>query len=243
MLPNASPCELEAELPGRVVRAIERRGKYLVMRLDRGALVVHRRMTGNLILRPPEGPPAPHTHLVISFDDGQELHFVDPRKFGRVYYFRSGDDLAAFLAARLGPEPLGDLTPEQLAERLQRRGGRLKPLLLDQAFLAGLGNLYTDEALWLAGLHPLRVARSLTRAEAERLHAAMVEVLEAAIRRRGTSLSDYRDAEGVPGENQHHLRVYGRHGQPCARCGANIQRQVVVQRGTWTCPVCQPLSP
>src|SRR6266540_7426182 len=142
MLPNASPSEVERALPGQTVLAVERRGKYLVLRLSSGAaLVIHRKMSGNLVLRGADGQRDPHTHLVLAFDDGAELHFVDPRKFGRVYYFSSSLELEAFFSTRLGPEPLDELTPARLAELLRARRRRLKSLLLDQSFLAGMGNL------------------------------------------------------------------------------------------------------
>jgi formamidopyrimidine-DNA glycosylase len=240
MLPNTAPAELEAVLPGRVVEAVERRGKYLILRLsDGGALVLHRKMSGNLLRRPAASPPERHTHLVLTFDDGSELQFVDPRKFGRIYYFQTAEALEAFFAARLGPEPLDELTPARLAELLTGRRRRLKSLLLDQGFLAGLGNLYVDEALWLARLHPERSADSLTRVEVRRLAEAIPEVLQNAIQRRGTSLATYLDATGEPGRNQDYLLAYGRAGQPCQRCGRPIQRRLTVQRGTWYCPRCQ----
>jgi formamidopyrimidine-DNA glycosylase len=164
------------------------------------------------------------------------LRFVDPRKFGRVYLFRSSGELDAFLAERLGPEPLDGTA---LAERLRGRRGRIKSLLLDQAFLAGIGNLYADEALWEAGIHPLRNADSLTPDEVARLAAAIQGVLLKAIERRGTSFSSYLDAEGTPGENQDFLQVYGRASQPCPRCGAPIHRLVINHRSAHVCLSCQ----
>lgn len=244
MLPNATPDLLEAALPGERVEGVERRGKYLLLRLGSGAtLAIHRKMSGNLVLRPAGSLRERHTHLVLSFDDRAELHFVDPRKFGRVYYFPDSAGLEAFIAARLGPEPLADLTAERLGGLLRGRRGRLKSLLLDQRFLAGVGNLYADEALWRAGLHANRRADGLSPDEVERLAEAIRTVLERAIARRGTSFSSYLDAAGQPGENQDHLLVYGRAGQPCQRCGATIERRIMAQRGTWFCPRCQPAPP
>jgi formamidopyrimidine-DNA glycosylase len=241
MLPNVGPEDLRQALVGRTVQAVERRGKYLLVRLnDRAALVLHRKMTGNVLVGPAEAPPRRHIHLVVSFEDGRDLRFVDPRKFGRVYYFPDEEALQGFLAERLGPEPLAELSAEELANLLRRRTGRLKPLLLNQLFLAGIGNLYADEILWAARLHPLRPANSLTPEEVERLHQAVQDVLGEAIGRRGTSLSDYLDATGEPGRNQDYLRVYGRAGQPCPRCGAAVSKMTVGQRGTWYCAACQP---
>lgn len=243
MLPLNAADELETLLPGQVVEAVGRRGKYLLLHLSGGGtLVVHRKMSGNLLLRPAEMPPEPHTHLVLTFANGPALHFVDPRKFGRVYYLPDHPALERFVDARLGPEPLDGLTGDRLAELIGRRRRRLKALLLDQSVLAGLGNLYADEALWQARLHPERRADDLTRAELGRLADAIRTVLEQAIERRGTTLSDYVGALGEPGENQHFLEAYGRAGQPCSRCGRAIERRVMVQRGTWFCGGCQRLS-
>lgn len=240
MLPNADPGEVCAALCGQTVEAVKRRGKYVILSFaSGGALVIHRKMSGNLVLQSPDSLRERHTHLVLTFDDGCELHFVDPRKFGRIYYFPNGEALERFTATRLGPEPLDDLTPTRLAALLGSRRRRLKALLLDQSFIAGLGNLYADEALWLARLHPERPGNSLSRAETARLAGAIRDVLQSAIDRRGTSLSDYVDATGEPGENQAYLLVYGRAGHPCQRCGTRIERRLMVQRGTWFCPRCQ----
>jgi formamidopyrimidine-DNA glycosylase len=240
MLPLNEPAELAAALPGQRITAVERRGKYLLLRLAAGgALLIHRKMSGNLLLRPAERPWQRHTHLVLVLEGGSALHFVDPRKFGRLYYFADDAELGGFLGARLGPEPLGDLTPGGLAALLAGRRRQLKPLLLDQSFLAGLGNLYTDETLWQARLHPARTAESLSRAEVGRLWQAIREVLERAIERRGTTLNDYVGALGEPGENQHFLEAYGRAGQPCRRCATPIERLLIAQRGTWLCRRCQ----
>ncbi len=247
MLPNATPEHVAAALRGQAVAAVDRRGKYLLLHFSGGqSLAIHRKMSGNLLLRPAGARPEAHTHLVLELDDGSALRFVDPRKFGRVYLFESAAEREAFLAARLGPEPLGDLNAGALACRLRGRRARVKSLLLDQSFLAGVGNLYADEALWEAGIHPQRRADSLTPAEAERLADALQQVLERAIRRRGTSFSAYRDAEGSPGENQAYLNVYGkgpgpgRTAQPCPRCGTPVQRIVLGQRSSHLCPHCQP---
>lgn len=240
MLPNVAPDELARALVGRSIRAVERRGKYLLLRLDHGAsLVIHRKMTGNLIVVPSDAPVQRHTHLVLSLEDGRDLRLVDPRKFARVYHFPDDELLRGFVEARLGPEPLAELSAEGLADLLRPRRGRLKPLLLNQLFLAGIGNLYADEILWQARLHPLRAASSLSADEVARLHQAIQLVLQEAIERRGTSLSDYLDARGEPGRNQDYLRAYGRAGQPCPRCGEPIARMVIGQRGTWYCPRCQ----
>lgn len=237
MLPNTSEAELQHALGGREVQTVDRRGKYLLIGFDDDQwLAVHRKMSGNLLRQDAATPLAAHTHLRVELDDGTELRFVDARKFGRVYLFRSRDELDDFLAERLGPDSLVDLDAGVLAAKLRGRKGRLKPLLLDQAFLAGVGNLYADEALWQARLHPLRTADSLSRQEVARLAEAIKLVLVLGIERRGTSFSTYRDSDGSAGENQDHLNVYGREGQPCPRCGAPIRRIVIGARSSYFCP-------
>ncbi|HZO25902.1 MAG TPA: DNA-formamidopyrimidine glycosylase [Chloroflexota bacterium] len=244
MAPNATLETLAKTAVGRTIESIARRGKYVIVGLSGDAyLVLHRKMSGNLVLRTTDLPAAPHNHLSVTFDDGWRLDFVDPRKFGRIYLFRGRDALDAFLDERLGPEPL-EIQRGELDTLLERRRGRLKSLLLDQTFLAGIGNLYADEILWEACLHPQRSVESLTTRERTRLHEAIQQILTTAIERRGTSLSDYVDAEGEPGTNQEFLQVYGRAGLPCTRekCGRPIVRLVVAQRGTWLCPSCQPIA-
>jgi formamidopyrimidine-DNA glycosylase len=243
MLPNTSEDELNAVLNGLAVTAVDRRGKFLLMGFDSDRwLAIHRKMSGNLLLRPSDAPPELHTHLQLGFDDGTLLRFIDARKFGRVYLFPSAQDLAQFMDERLGPEPLTELDAATLAARLKGRKARLKVLLLDQAFVAGVGNLYADEALWQARLHPLRAADSLKPREIGKLASAIREVLTLGIERRGTSFSNYRDADDTPGDNQNHLQVYGREGQPCPRCGKPIQRIVIGQRSAHFCARCQKLT-
>jgi formamidopyrimidine-DNA glycosylase len=240
MLPNTSEAELQLALSGRQVRTVERRGKYLLVGFDDDQwLAVHRKMSGNLLLQKADIPAQRHTHLSIQLDDGEQLRFVDARKFGRVYLFRSRDQLDDFLAERLGPDSLIDLDEAVLAAKLHGRKARLKSLLLDQAFLAGVGNLYADEALWAARLNPLRTADSLSRREVNRLARAIKQVLVMGIERRGTSFSTYRDSDGSAGENQEFLNVYGREGQPCLRCGTPIRRILIGQRSSYFCPRCQ----
>ena len=198
-------------------------------------------MTGELTVTAPEHPSGKHHHLTFVLADGRELRFADIRKFGRIRLLDAGD-LAA-LDAGLGPEPLApSLTAEAFHARLRARKRAIKPLLLDQGFLAGVGNIYADEALFAARIHPLRPASSLSPAEASRLLEALRQVLGGAIERRGTTLRNYRDGLGQSGGNQFHLRIYNlAEGAPCPRCGTPVQRLVVGQRGTKVCPRCQPL--
>ncbi len=229
-------------LRDRPVTGVARRAKYLIVRLDRDeALVVHLRMTGQLTLQDAADEPDSHTHVVLRLDDGSQLFFRDTRKFGRLWLLDA--EGLEVLEMRLGPEPLDEaLTAEEFRTLLRRRKGRLKPLLLDQKLIAGLGNIYVDEALWLAKLHPLQTVPALDDGAIDRLHAAIRVVLKDAIQRRGTSFSDYRDARGEAGENQNFLQVYGRNGQPCPRCGTPIEKTLVAQRGTHLCPACQKLA-
>jgi formamidopyrimidine-DNA glycosylase len=237
MVPNTTEAELGETLVGKAVVGVERRGKYLLIGFEDDLwLSVHRKMSGNLLLVSGEAPLERHTHLVVGLDGGEELRFVDARKFGRVYLFHSREELTDFLAERLGPDSLEELDADVLAEKLRKRKGRIKSLLLDQAFLAGVGNLYADEALWEAKLHPLRTADSLSTREVKRLATAIKQVLVLGIERRGTSFSTYRDSDGTPGENQEYLNAYGREGLPCPRCGSLIKRIVIGQRSAFFCP-------
>jgi formamidopyrimidine-DNA glycosylase len=244
MVPNSSEAELHAALVGRRVTAVDRRGKYLLIGFDEDVwLTIHRKMSGNLLLRPARAPREPHTHLEVAFDNDTLVRFVDARKFGRVHLFASSEALGVFLAERLGPDSLVELDETLLIARLRGRRGRIKSLLLDQAFLAGVGNLYADEALWEARLHPSRTADSLSQAEVRRLAVAIKQVLALGIERRGTSFSTYRDADDTPGDNQRFLKVYGRESEPCPRCQRPISRVVIGARSSHFCPRCQSLAP
>ncbi|MCB0216840.1 MAG: bifunctional DNA-formamidopyrimidine glycosylase/DNA-(apurinic or apyrimidinic site) lyase [Chloroflexi bacterium] len=238
-LPLNAPAELDARIRGQVVEAVGRRGKYIVLDLSADQLLVHLKMSGRLQVAPADSAPNPHAYVVLGLDGGDELRFHDPRKFGRIYLLADPEPILG----QLGPEPLDPaFTLARFRARLAGRRGRLKPLLLDQAFLAGLGNIYVDESLWQARLHPLRPADTLAAGEQAALHAAIVDVLTRAVAARGTSFSraGYRDLSGNMGEMQGSLRVFQRHGQPCPRCGRTIERMRVGQRGTHLCPGCQP---
>jgi formamidopyrimidine-DNA glycosylase len=218
---------------GRAVQHVRRRGKYIVLDLDRGALLFHLRMSGDLYLRPHEAPVEPHEHTRLILENGWELRFRDVRKFGRIYLV----DDPQILLARLGPEPLDpDFRPPDLARLLAKRHGALKPALMDQTLLAGLGNIYTDEALHRARLHPRRLCSSLNEEEIQRLWRAIRAALRAGLRHNGASI----DAAYRGGGFQKHFRVYRRTGLPCPSCGTPIQRIVLSQRSTHFCPACQP---
>lgn len=226
-------------LKGQVIEGVRRRGKYLLLPLSSGqTLVVHLKMTGALLWRPAGYPPDPHTRAVWRLDQGQEIRFADTRRLGNLWLV----DAPALdsLIGELGPEPLDpSFTPQVLAARLGRRSAPIKATLLDQTMVAGLGNIYADESLWEAAIQPLRPAAKLATPEVTRLHEAIGQVLSRALANRGTSFSDYRDAQGRPGANQGHLRVYGRAGQACYRCGAIIQRMVLRGRSSYFCSTCQ----
>ncbi len=224
-------------LRGQSITAVTRRGKHIILHLSEGdSLIVHLRMTGQMLITPVDAPLHKHTRLTWKLDDNRELRFVDQRKFGRVWLT---DDPAAFLA-KLGPEPLSDeFTPQEMAKLLQRKA-RIKPLLLNQHVLAGLGNIYVDEALFRAGVHPLRAANSLDAAESDALYHAIRYVLRRGIENGGTTFDGtYLNVIGETGNHQEELRVYKRAGEPCYRCGAAIERIVVGGRGTHFCPQCQ----
>lgn len=201
---------------------IGRRGKYLLMTLsDNKTLVVHLRMTGRWVLCHQEEPEIPHTHVVFTLDDGKQLRYTDIRQFGGMILAPSDRVMELPGLAMLGPEPLDeDFTLESLAQALQRKRTKLKSLLLDQRFLAGLGNIYADEALARAGLHPDRTGNSLNEDEVRRLYQNIRSVLSEGIESRGTSFRDYVDGEGRKGEFQERLWAYGREGEPCRRCGS-----------------------
>jgi formamidopyrimidine-DNA glycosylase len=235
------PAEFEGRLRDRPVTGIGRRGKHLLIALDGDeTLVVHRRMSGNLVFMPP-APDEAYARVIFALDDGRRLLYTDPRKFGRIALL-SAPELAASLA-ELGPEPLApEFTPAVLAERLAGRDRGLKSLLLDQAVVAGLGNIYADEALYRARLHPLRRASSLTPEEIAALHAGIQGALRTGVEHGGTTFGRHRGVYSEAGTNLEHVEVYRRTGQPCLRCGTPIQRITVAQRGTHFCPNCQRLA-
>ena len=228
-------------LRGRQVLAAGRRAKWVVLTLDDGwALALHLRMSGSITVHGPGAHPDAYTHLVLLLDDGRQVFFHDTRKFGRARLLDSAG-LAALEGAH-GVEPLSDaFTPDLLAGLLRRRA-RLKPLLLDQKVIAGIGNIYADEALWNAQLHPLCSSHSLSDDEIARLHSGIRLALLQGLEHGGSTLRDYRNGYGEPGSNQEHFNVYDRRGQPCPRCGTPIEKIVVGQRGTHLCPFCQRLE-
>ena len=227
--------EVMEELEGDRVTAVERRGKYLLLRFESGlALLVHLRMTGGFGFSPTH-----HERAVLELDDGSRLAYRDTRRFG-TWLVLEDVDLDPYLSAKNGPEPLGSgFTAAWLAAQLARRRAPLKAVLLDQRVVAGLGNIYADEALWRARLNPVRPASELDREEVGRLHRAIRAALRAGIERQGSTLRDYAAPDGSSGSMQDEFRAYGREGLPCPRCRVPIAKTRVGGRGTWFCPHCQ----
>ena len=230
---------------GRTIRSVGRRAKYLLLELERdglssGWLVGHLRMTGRMQIDPAGSDGGPYCRVRLLLSGGRALHFIDVRKFGRLRYAPKPEQVLP----ALGPEPLEDgFSADWLHQGLQARKRQLKPLLLDQSFLAGLGNIYVDEALFDSGLHPLDSSQRVSRPRAGALHGSIQRVLRAALAEDGSSFDQfYRTPEGQPGRYQDQFLVYGRQGQPCRQCGREIVKLVVAQRGTHICTRCQRLS-
>jgi len=246
------PAALEQHLPGRQIEAVERYGKFMLLRLSSvtrdtvagsngdaapASLLVHLGMTGHIAPAPAGQPLEKHTHVCLLLDDGRELRYTDARRFGRIAYLTKA--LLIEELTRFGADPL-EVSKEEFADRICGRRARIKSLLLDQSVLRGVGNIYADESLWGAKIHPARLGEKLSRKEAETLRRMLQDVLRKAIVLRGSSISDFLDAEGEPGEYQRHHRAYGREGKNCYRCKTPIRRAIVAGRSSYFCPRCQP---
>src|ERR1700686_2641025 len=243
------PAALEQHLPGRQIEAVERYGKFMLLRLsarasavengdaEAASLLVHLGMTGQLAPCAAAQPWAKHTHVWFELDDGRELRYTDPRRFGRMAYL-TGAGLAQELTA-FGADPLL-VSVEEFASLIRSRDAQIKALLLNQSVLRGVGNIYADESLWRAKIHPMRRGAELSKKQAQVLRRVLQDVLRKAILARGSSISDFLDAEGQPGEYQRHHRAYGREGKRCYRCRATIRRAIVAGRSSYFCPKCQP---
>ena len=240
------PALIERELPGRTIERIERYGKFMLLRLtalrDRDqtiaqALLVHLGMTGNLAPSFPDQPFEKHTHTAFLLDDGRELRYTDARRFGRMA-FLAGEALVTELQ-RFGADPL-EVSAQEFDRRIRGSKAKTKALLLDQSVLRGVGNIYADESLWRSRIHPARSGGRLSPKQAKTLRKALQAILLKAIAMRGSSISDFIDSDGLPGEYQQHHRAYGREGQNCYRCSACIKRIIVAGRSSFFCPQCQP---
>jgi formamidopyrimidine-DNA glycosylase len=230
-----------AELAGRTIRRVERRGKFLRLILDGAVLVSHLRMEGRYGVYASETPIEKHTHVIFHFTDGTELRYRDVRQFGTMHLFAAGEDERSEPLSKLGLEPLDPaFTHEAFRAAAAGRSTRIKPLLLDQTVVAGLGNIYVDEALFAAGIHPERPASTLTDGEWRRLRDSIVAVLREAVALGGSSVKSYVNGQGEMGMFQLRLKAYGRKNEPCLTCGTPIRKIAVGGRGTHFCPVCQP---
>ena len=245
------PVALEQHLPGREIEAVERYGKFMLLRLSTVArasrvptngdvvpasLLVHLGMTGQIAPYAAEQPREKHTHVCLLLDDGRELRYTDARRFGRIAYLTEtplAQELLGF-----GADPL-EVSGKEFASRICGRRARIKALLLDQSVLRGVGNIYADESLWRAKIHPARTGAQLNKKQAGTLRRALQEILKKAIVMRGSSISDFLDAEGEPGDYQRHHRAYGREGRACYRCKSAIRRGIVAGRSSYFCPKCQ----
>lgn len=230
-----TPDEFQEQIAGQIILEIDRRGKFLIFYLSDNDLLIHLRMSGDLSIHISERTLALHDRVIFHLEDGIQLAFNDTRKFGRIWLVNDADQVVG----GLGPEPLDNsLTPEMFYQRLQSSKRQLKPLLLDQRFIAGLGNIYTDEALHLAHLHPRIRANQLSPEQGQRLLECIRQVLQAGIRSHGASIDwVYRG-----GDFQNYFRTYRRTGMPCPDCGTSIERILVGQRGTHICPHCQKMN-
>ncbi|WP_110927190.1 DNA-formamidopyrimidine glycosylase [Bacillus massiliglaciei] len=238
------PEQFQDALKGQAIRQIKRRGKFLIFLLDDYSMVSHLRMEGKYAVCPKDEPYDKHTHVIFSFTDGTQLRYRDVRKFGTMHLFNKGDEMKSLPLLHLGPEPLSpDFTPEYLGARLSKTNRKIKPVLLDQTVVVGIGNIYVDESLFRSGIHPERTASSLTEEEVTCLHREIVATLGEAVAKGGSTIRSYINSQGQIGMFQLELLVYGRKGEDCKTCGTPLEKLVVGGRGTHICPSCQPLLP
>ncbi|WP_256759980.1 DNA-formamidopyrimidine glycosylase [Cohnella sp. WQ 127256] len=234
------PLAFAAELEGRTFQTVERRGKFLRLVMDGLILVSHLRMEGRYGLFDKDEPVEIHTHVIFHFTDGTELRYKDVRQFGTMHLFSPGEEFQVAPLNKLGLEPLEEgFTLETFRHALGKRSTKIKPLLLNQEVVVGLGNIYVDEALHTAGIHPETAANDLKKKDQELLHQAIVATLSAAVEAGGSSIKSYVNGQGEMGLFQHSLKAYGRTGEPCLKCGTLIEKSVVGGRGTHVCPKCQ----
>lgn len=238
------PDDIEAfafMLQGHTIEGVERRGKFLRIKLDGLVLVSHLRMEGRYGLYASDEPVEKHTHVIFHFDDGTELRYKDVRQFGTMHLFAPGEEFNSPPLSKLGFEPLDEtFTLHEFKRIIGSKKTRIKVVLLNQAYVVGIGNIYVDEALFRAGIHPERTANTLSDAELESLYHAIIDTLTEAVEAGGSSIKSYVNGQGEMGMFQHSLRIYGRKDEPCHNCGGPITKTVVGGRGTHFCPRCQP---
>lgn len=230
-------------LKGHTILGVERRGKFLRILLDGLVIVSHLRMEGRYGLYSSEEPMEKHTHVVFHFTDGTELRYKDVRQFGTMHLFATGEEMVSLPLSKLGLEPLDEaFTLEQFKKTLMGKKTKIKPVLLNQAYVVGIGNIYVDESLFKAGIHPETPVDSLQDEQLERLHKSIVSILLESIEAGGSSIKSYVNGQGEMGMFQQQLLVYGRQNKPCVNCGAIVEKTVVGGRGTHYCPRCQPMN-
>ncbi|MFD6440913.1 DNA-formamidopyrimidine glycosylase [Peribacillus sp. NPDC060186] len=235
--------QFQDALRGQTIQRIGRRGKFLIFTLDDYALVSHLRMEGKYGVHPKDEPYDKHTHVIFTFTDGSELRYRDVRKFGTMHLFTKGEELEQMPLLHLGPEPLSEeFTVEGLSAKLARTSRKIKPVLLDQTVVVGIGNIYVDESLFRSGIHPERIASSLTLEEIKKLHSEIIATLGEAVEKGGSTIRSYINSQGQIGMFQLELNVYGRKGENCKTCGTPLEKLVVAGRGTHICPLCQSLK-
>ncbi|MFC6293896.1 DNA-formamidopyrimidine glycosylase [Lactiplantibacillus daoliensis] len=235
---NNDVASFKQRLANHTIETVDRRGKYLLFRFSGGlTMVSHLRMEGNYFVMPKDEGRTKHTHVVFHLKDDRDLLYNDTRKFGRMTLVPTGEETTVGGLKKIGPEPVAsDLTVAYLTEIFQKSKKMIKPLLLDQSKIAGIGNIYADEVLWLSKIHPMRPANSLTIEEIELLRHNIIDEMAAAIKGHGTTVHTFSNAFGETGQFQNQLHVYGREGEPCERCGTLIEKIKVAQRGTHFCP-------
>ncbi len=238
---NVDTKSFQDALTNQTIDRIDRRGKYLLFRFNNDmTLVSHLRMEGKYDVEPDGTDPSKHTHVIFHLDDNRELRYKDSRKFGRMYLIKNGEEKTLSGLGTIGPEPTeDDLTFNYMKQVMNKSRGKIKPFLLNQSHIAGLGNIYCDEVLWMSKIHPETITNTISDDKIETLRQNIIKEIKMAIKGHGTTVHSYSNAYGEAGQFQNHLHVYGKQGEPCERCGTLFKKIKVAQRGTTYCPNCQ----